>query len=100
MSKYVIGLDYGTDSCRAIIVDAANGKEIASAVKYYPRWMKGYYCDPHTNRYRQHPLDYIEVLEESIREALSRSPEGTAGRQHAKTRADAGDRGREIACHA
>lgn len=80
MSKYVIGLDYGTDSCRAIIVDAANGKEIASAVKYYPRWMKGYYCDPHTNRYRQHPLDYIEVLEESIREALSRSPEGTAER--------------------
>lgn len=78
MSKYVIGLDYGTDSCRAIIVDAANGNEIASSVKYYPRWMKGSYCDPRSNRYRQHPLDYIEVLEESIREALSQAPEGTA----------------------
>lgn len=78
MSKYVIGLDYGTDSCRAIIVDAANGNEIASSVKYYPRWMKGSYCDPRSNRYRQHPLDYIEVLEESIREALSKAPEGTA----------------------
>jgi L-ribulokinase len=78
MSKYVIGLDYGSDSCRAIIVDAANGNEIASSVKYYPRWMKGSYCDPRSNRYRQHPLDYIEVLEESIREALSKSPEGTA----------------------
>ena len=78
MNKYVIGLDYGSDSCRAIIVDAANGNEIASSVKYYPRWMKGSYCDPRSNRYRQHPLDYIEVLEESIREALSKSPEGTA----------------------
>ena len=78
MSKYVIGLDYGSDSCRAIIVDAANGNEIASSVKYYPRWMKGSYCDPRSNRYRQHPLDYIEVLEESIREALSKSPEGVA----------------------
>ena len=46
--------------------------------KILPRWMKGSYCDPRSNRYRQHPLDYIEVLEESIREALSKSPEGVA----------------------
>ncbi len=78
MSKYVIGLDYGSDSCRAIIADVTNGNEIASSVKYYPRWMKGSYCDPRSNRYRQHPLDYIEVLEECIREALSKSPKGTA----------------------
>jgi L-ribulokinase len=78
MSKYVIGLDYGTDSCRAVITDAANGREIASAVAYYPRWAQGKYCDPNTNRYRQHPLDYIEVMEESIRKALSESPEGVA----------------------
>jgi len=47
-------------------------------VKYYPRWKQGKYCDPKTNRYRQHPLDYIEVLEESIREALTKAPAGTA----------------------
>jgi len=77
--KYIIGLDYGTDSCRAIIVDASNGEEIATAVKYYPRWKEGKYCDPKTNRYRQHPLDYIETLEGSIKEALSKAPAGVAG---------------------
>lgn len=78
MAKYVIGLDYGSDSCRAIIVEASNGNEIATSVKYYPRWKEGKYCDPRSNRYRQHPLDYIEVLEETIREALSKAPAGVA----------------------
>jgi L-ribulokinase len=78
MNKYVIGLDYGTDSCRAIITDAVDGREIASAVAYYPRWSQGKYCDPKKNQYRQHPLDYVEVMEESIRKALSESPEGIA----------------------
>jgi L-ribulokinase len=76
--KYVIGLDYGSDSCRAIIVEAETGKEIASSVKYYKRWMEGKYCDPQANQYRQHPLDYMESLVESVQEALSKSPAGTA----------------------
>ncbi len=76
--KYTIGLDYGSDSCRAVIIDAETGKEIASSVKYYKRWSEGKYCDPHKNQYRQHPLDYIESLEESVKEALSKSPKGTA----------------------
>lgn len=76
--KYTIGLDYGSDSCRAVIIDAETGKEIASSVKYYKRWAEGKYCDPHNNQYRQHPLDYIEGLEESVKEALSKSPQGTA----------------------
>jgi L-ribulokinase len=78
MSKYVIGLDYGTDSCRAVIVEAETGKEIASSVKYYRRWKEGKYCIPAENQYRQHPLDYVEALEASVQEALSKSPEGTA----------------------
>lgn len=78
MKKYVIGLDYGSDSCRAIIADATNGNEISTSVKYYPRWKEGKYSDPKTNRYRQHPLDYIEVLKESILEAISKTPEGTS----------------------
>lgn len=76
--KYVIGLDYGSDSCRALIVEAETGKEVASSVKYYKRWKDGKYCQPLKNQYRQHPLDYIEGLEESINEALSKSPKDVA----------------------
>jgi L-ribulokinase len=76
--KYVIGLDYGTDSARAVVVDAASGEIVAISVKYYPRWHKGLYCDPATNRYRQHPQDYIDVLEASVKEALGKCPAGTA----------------------
>jgi len=76
--KYVIGIDYGTDSCRTVIVEAETGNEVASSVKYYRRWKEGKYNDPLKNQYRQHPLDYIETLEESVREALDLSPEGTA----------------------
>lgn len=72
--KYVIGLDYGSDSCRAVLVNAGNGEEIASAVKYYPRWVEGKYCNPQANQYRQHPLDYIECMEGTIREVMSKSP--------------------------
>ena len=76
--SYVIGLDYGTDSCRTVIVEAETGKEVASSVKYYQRWKEGKYCAPLKNQYRQHPSDYIEALEKSVKEALSQSPEGTA----------------------
>ena len=74
--KYVIGIDYGTDSVRSVIVDTSNGKIEGSAVFEYPRWKKGLYCDPSINQFRQHPLDYIEGLEESVRGAIKElSPE-------------------------
>jgi L-ribulokinase len=64
--KYVIGVDYGTDSVRSVIVNAFNGEEVASAVYYYPRWKDGLYCDASKQQFRQHPLDYIEGLIHSI----------------------------------
>jgi L-ribulokinase len=76
--KYVIGLDYGSDSARAVIVEAETGKEMASSVKYYPRWTEGKYCVPTANQYRQHPQDYIDVLEYTVKDALSKCPAGTA----------------------
>ncbi len=78
--KYVIGIDFGTDSVRTVIVDAADGKEVASHVAVYPRWKEGKYCDPVNNQFRQHPLDTIESLETSVREALSKAPSDVADR--------------------
>ncbi len=80
MEKYVIGLDFGTDSVRAVIVDAGNGKEISSAVAWYPRWKKGLYCNPSKNQYRQHPQDYLDSMTKVVRDAVSSAPEGTADR--------------------
>ena len=60
MSKFVIGVDYGTDSVRSLIVDATNGREMASDVFYYPRWKEGKFCNPVKSQFRQHPQDYLE----------------------------------------
>lgn len=75
--RYVVGIDFGTDSVRSIIVDAYNGTEIASSVKMFTRWNNGEFCDPSKNQFRQHPLDYIESLEETIVDALAQAPNGT-----------------------
>lgn len=69
--SYVIGLDYGSDSVRAILVDAGNGDELASSVFYYPRWKKGEFCDAAASQFRQHPLDYIEGLEATVKDCLA-----------------------------
>lgn len=71
--NYVIGVDFGTDSVRSILVNAANGEELSSSVFYYPRWKQGLYCDPSHNRFRQHPLDYVEGIEHSIKECLQKA---------------------------
>jgi L-ribulokinase len=67
---YVLGLDYGTDSCRAMLIDAADGSAAGVAVAAYSRWAKGLYCDPPANQFRQHPRDYIDALEGAVKEAL------------------------------
>lgn len=69
-TSFIIGVDYGTDSVRSIIVDASNGEEVAAAVSYYPRWKDQLYCDASINQFRQHPQDYIEGLEDTIKRCL------------------------------
>lgn len=71
--QFVIGVDYGTDSVRSIIVNALNGKEVAASVFYYPRWKNGLYCNVSQNQFRQHPLDYIEGLEQTITNCLQQA---------------------------
>lgn len=71
--NYVLGADFGSDSVRVVIIDAANGSTAGSAVQEYPRWQKGWYCEARENRFRQHPLDYIECFEKVVKEALAPS---------------------------
>ncbi|RQO65383.1 ribulokinase [Pedobacter sp. KBW06] len=70
LTKYVIGIDYGSDSVRSVIVNAENGAECSSSVYYYKRWQKNLYCEPSLNQFRQHPLDYIEGLEHTIKDCI------------------------------
>jgi len=77
--SYVIGVDYGTDSVRSVLVDSQNGKEVAASVYYYPRWKKGLYCDPAKNQFRQHPLDYAEGLTHTIKACLAQAGQDIAG---------------------
>ena len=63
MGKYALGLDYGTNSCRALIVDLNDGREVASRVFNYPCGESGILLDPKDpNVARQNPQDYIDAF--------------------------------------
>ncbi len=72
--RYLIGLDFGTDSVRSVIVEAGNGREISTAVSDYYRWKMGLYSDPSKNQFRHHPDDYIESLTQVVKEVLRLAP--------------------------
>lgn len=72
---YVIGVDYGTDSVRSVIVNAHNGEEVAVSVFAYPRWKKQLYCNAAINQFRQHPLDYMEGIQHTIKDCLQKTKE-------------------------
>lgn len=68
--QYTIGLDFGSDSARALIVDVSNGDELATGVCNYPRWMQGKYSDASISKFRHHPQDYIDAMTAAITNAL------------------------------
>lgn len=70
-STYVIGVDFGSDSCRCVIADTTTGEELASAVAAFPRWAAGLYCDPTRRIFRQHPQDHLDALTQAVRAAVS-----------------------------
>lgn len=74
MSKYVIGIDFGTNSCRSLIVDVANGKELATHVFPYPSGKDGVIIDPKDPHLaRQNPDDYIKGIEATVKGALRKA---------------------------
>lgn len=76
MSKYAIGLDFGTNSCRSLIVDVSNGNEISSHVFPYPSGDAGVIVDKNDpNLARQNPADYLLGIENTIKEAIKKAKE-------------------------
>jgi L-ribulokinase len=69
----IIGIDFGTDSVRAVVIEAETGYELATEATPYRRWSDGKYCDSSTGKFRQHPRDHIEGMESSVTAALSRA---------------------------
>ncbi|HEX7026288.1 MAG TPA: ribulokinase [Gammaproteobacteria bacterium] len=80
MTSYALGVDYGTDSVRALLVDTQTGSEIATHVVMFPRWKRGLYCEPARDQFRQHPLDYLESLQEVMRGLWKNAPHNAASR--------------------
>jgi L-ribulokinase len=85
--KYSIGLDFGTNSVRAVIVNIANGEELATSVFNYPTGDKGVVIDAkNPDLARQHPQDYIDGTIATVTDALKQaqsvkgfSPEAVVG---------------------
>lgn len=77
---YVIGVDYGSDSVRSVIAETATGYQVSQGTAEYPRWKKGLYTQPEQMVFRQHPLDYLESLEKSVKEALADIPDSVKDR--------------------
>jgi ribulose kinase len=76
---FTLGIDYGTNSVRALLVDVANGRELATCVVDYPSGQQGILLDSRdANLARQHPGDYLFGLEKSVRGALEQASQDPA----------------------
>ncbi len=78
-AKYAIGLDYGTNSVRALMVDAAHGREVGTAVWNYEHGTEGVILGRDPNLARQHPADYVKGAEITIRQTLAMAKKAVKG---------------------
>lgn len=69
--QITIGIDFGSDSVRAIAVDARNGEVLGEGMGEYSRWKQRLYCDARQQIFRHHPLDYLEAMEAALHQTLS-----------------------------
>ena len=76
MSRYAIGLDYGTNSCRSLLVDLDSGEELGSVVFPYPSGELGILTDPaDPNVARQNPQDYLDGMTTIITGVIAQAKE-------------------------
>ncbi len=78
-AKYTIGLDYGTNTVRCLIVNVANGAEVGTAVWTYAHGTAGVILARDPNLARQHPADYIKGAEVTIKQALAAARKAVKG---------------------
>jgi len=72
MPPFTIGIDYGSNSVRALVVRCNDGKEFGSAVYNYPSGTEGILLDPRDYHLaRQHPADYLLGLETAVKQAIA-----------------------------
>jgi L-ribulokinase len=84
---FTVGLDYGTNSVRALVVRCCDGAELGAAVFHYPSGHDGISLDPFDhNLARQNPADWLSGAETAVGEALAQaaavadfSPENVVG---------------------
>jgi L-ribulokinase len=76
MSRYVLGLDFGTNSCRSLLVNVVSGRELASHVFPYPSGNDGVIVEAsEPNLARQNPADYLLGIEATIKGAVQKGKE-------------------------
>ena len=78
-ASYTLGLDYGTNSVRTVIVSTANGREVATAVWNYSQGTQGVILARDPNLARQHPADYVTGAETSIKKAIAAAKKAVRG---------------------
>jgi L-ribulokinase len=79
-AKYTLGLDFGTNSVRALVVDVGNGNEVGTAIFDYPSGKAGILLDPKdANLARQNPADWILGIEKAVPDALAASRKKVKG---------------------
>lgn len=83
MNKYSIGLDFGTNSCRSVLVDLSDGTELATHVYNYPSGEDGVIVDTtDPNVARQNPADYLKGIEVTIKEVINKAKDKKSGFSH------------------
>jgi L-ribulokinase len=78
-NQYTIGLDYGTNTVRALIVNTTNGQEVGTAVWGYEHGTQGVILGRDPNLARQHPADYVKGAEITIKQALAAAKKTVRG---------------------
>jgi L-ribulokinase len=67
LNKFAVGLDFGTDSVRAVLLRIEDGEEVSRSVQPYERWRQQQYCDAAKQQFRQHPQDLAEAMTRAVR---------------------------------